>query len=158
MQTHFLRVFVANLKNDAIYGFYPESFCDINLAIQKVFAFSDSGLPAPSPSGARAAKQGGSLADQLMGPANLKPTQPQGILSTTKNFLTLKDIKSTVFAPGPKPACGDGGRDDLMSQIRNRNVSDCLDVLWLRFVSDQNNLTVIVFRRRYIILGEPKGC
>ena len=31
-----------NLKNDAIYGFYPESFCDKNLAIRKVFAFSDS--------------------------------------------------------------------------------------------------------------------
>ena len=44
LQTHFLRVFVANLKNDAIYGFYPESFCDKNLAIRKVFAFSDSGL------------------------------------------------------------------------------------------------------------------
>ena len=43
LQTHFLRVFVANLKNDAIYGFYPESFCDKNLAIRKVFAFSDSG-------------------------------------------------------------------------------------------------------------------
>ena len=42
LQTHFLRVFVANLKNDAIYGFYPESFCDKNLAIRKVFAFSDS--------------------------------------------------------------------------------------------------------------------
>ena len=42
MQTHFLRVFVANLKNDAIYAFYPESFCDNNLAIRKVFAFSDS--------------------------------------------------------------------------------------------------------------------
>ena len=42
MQTHFLRVFVANLKNDAIYRFYPESFCDKNLAIRKVFAFSDS--------------------------------------------------------------------------------------------------------------------
>ena len=41
----FLGVFVANLKNDAIYGFYPESFCDKNLAIWKVFAFSDSGQP-----------------------------------------------------------------------------------------------------------------
>ena len=26
LQTHFLRVFVTNLKNDAIYGFNPESF------------------------------------------------------------------------------------------------------------------------------------
>ena len=56
MQTHFLRVFVANLKNDAI---YPESFCDKNLAIRKVFAFCDSGLselgvellPGPLPCG-----------------------------------------------------------------------------------------------------------
>ena len=42
MQTHFLHVLVANLKIDAIYAFYPESFCDNNLAIRKVFAFSDS--------------------------------------------------------------------------------------------------------------------
>ena len=42
LQTHFLGVFVVNLKNDAIYGFYPESFCDKNLAIRKVFAFSAS--------------------------------------------------------------------------------------------------------------------
>ena len=42
LQIHFLRVFVANLKNDAIYAFFPESFCDPNLAIWKVFAFSDS--------------------------------------------------------------------------------------------------------------------
>ena len=34
--------FVANLKIDAIYAFYPESFCDKNLAIRKVFAFCDS--------------------------------------------------------------------------------------------------------------------
>ena len=114
------------------------------------------GLPAPSSSGAKAAKQGGSLADQLKGPANLKPTQSQGICVPLKNSWTLK--KSPVIVPGPKPACGDGGRDDLMSQIRNRNVSVCLDVLWLSFVSDQNYLTVIVLRRRYIIQGEPKGC
>ena len=38
------RVFVANLKNDAIYAFYPESFCDKNLALWKVFFFSDSDL------------------------------------------------------------------------------------------------------------------
>ena len=42
LQTHFLRVFVANLKIDAIYAVYLESFCDKNLAIRKVFAFSDS--------------------------------------------------------------------------------------------------------------------
>ena len=42
LRTHLLRAFVANLKIDAIYAFYPESFCDKNLAIQKVFAFSDS--------------------------------------------------------------------------------------------------------------------
>ena len=44
LQTHFLRVFVANLKNDAIYGFYLESFCDKHFAIRKVFAFSDSAV------------------------------------------------------------------------------------------------------------------
>ena len=48
LQIHFLRVFVANLKNDAIYAFYLESFCDSNLAIRKVFAFSDSGNRAPA--------------------------------------------------------------------------------------------------------------
>ena len=32
----------AYLEIDVIYAFYPESFCDKNLAIQKVFAFSDS--------------------------------------------------------------------------------------------------------------------
>ena len=37
-----LRVFVANLKIDVIYAFYPESFCNKNLAILKVFSFSDS--------------------------------------------------------------------------------------------------------------------
>ena len=36
--------FVANLKIDAIYALYPESFCDKNLAIRKVFAFCDSGV------------------------------------------------------------------------------------------------------------------
>ena len=44
LQTHFLRVFVANLKIDAIYAVYLESFCDKNLAIRKVFVFSDSVL------------------------------------------------------------------------------------------------------------------
>ena len=43
LQAHLLRAFVANLKIDAIYALYPESFCDPNLAIRKVFAFSDSG-------------------------------------------------------------------------------------------------------------------
>ena len=43
LQNHLLRAFVANLKIDAIYALYPESFCDKNLAIRKVFAFSDSG-------------------------------------------------------------------------------------------------------------------
>ena len=42
LQTHLLRAFVANLKVDAIYALYPESFCDKNLAIRKVFAFCDS--------------------------------------------------------------------------------------------------------------------
>ena len=43
LQTHLLWAFVANLKIDAIYALYPESFCDPNLAIRKVFAFSDPG-------------------------------------------------------------------------------------------------------------------
>ena len=42
LQAHLLRAFVANSKIDAIYALYPESFCDKNLAIRKVFAFSDS--------------------------------------------------------------------------------------------------------------------
>ena len=42
LQTHLLRALVANLKIDAIYALYPESFYDPNLAIRKVFAFSDS--------------------------------------------------------------------------------------------------------------------
>ena len=43
LQAHLLRAFVANSKIDAIYALYPESFCDKNLAVRKVFAFSDSG-------------------------------------------------------------------------------------------------------------------
>ena len=39
LQAHLLRAFVANLKIDAIYALYPESFCDKNLAIRKVFVF-----------------------------------------------------------------------------------------------------------------------
>ena len=39
LQDHLLCAFVANLKVGAI---YPEGFCDKNLAIGKVFAFSDS--------------------------------------------------------------------------------------------------------------------
>ena len=42
LQAHLLRAFVAKLKIDAIYALYPESFCDKNLAVRKVFAFSDS--------------------------------------------------------------------------------------------------------------------
>ena len=42
LQTHLLRAFVANLKIYAIYALYPESFCNKNPAIWKVFAFSDS--------------------------------------------------------------------------------------------------------------------
>ena len=41
-QNHLLSAFVANLKMDVIYALYPESFCDKNLAIRKVFAFCDS--------------------------------------------------------------------------------------------------------------------
>ena len=43
LQAHLLRAFVANLKIDAIYALYPESFCDENLAVRKVFAFPYSG-------------------------------------------------------------------------------------------------------------------
>ena len=43
LQTHLLRAFVANLKIYAIYTLYPENFCDKNLAVRKVFPFSDSG-------------------------------------------------------------------------------------------------------------------
>ena len=43
LQNHLLYAFVANLKINAIYALYPESFCDKNLAIRKVFAFCDSG-------------------------------------------------------------------------------------------------------------------
>ena len=39
LQNHFLGAFVADLK---IYALNPESFCDKNLAIRKVFAFCDS--------------------------------------------------------------------------------------------------------------------
>ena len=42
LQNHLLRTFVANLKIGAIYALYPESVCDKNLAIRKVFAFCDS--------------------------------------------------------------------------------------------------------------------
>ena len=43
LQNHLLCAFVANLKIGAIYALHPESFCDKNLAIRKVFAFCDSG-------------------------------------------------------------------------------------------------------------------
>ena len=36
------RHFCRKIKSVAIYALYPESFCVKNLAIQKVFAFSDS--------------------------------------------------------------------------------------------------------------------
>ena len=39
-----LRAFVAKSVDVAIYALYPESFCDENLAIRKVFAFSDSAI------------------------------------------------------------------------------------------------------------------
>ena len=44
LQAHLLRAFVANLKIDTIYTLFPESFCDKNLAVRKVFAFSDSAI------------------------------------------------------------------------------------------------------------------
>ena len=43
LQNHLLCTFVANLKIGAIYMLYPESFCDKNLAIWKVFVFFYSG-------------------------------------------------------------------------------------------------------------------
>ena len=42
LQNHLLCAFVVNLKIDAIYTLYLEFFCDENLAVRKVFAFSDS--------------------------------------------------------------------------------------------------------------------
>ena len=42
LQNNLLCAFVATLKIDAIYALYPESFCDKNLAIRKVFAFCDT--------------------------------------------------------------------------------------------------------------------
>ena len=42
LQNRLLCAFVANLKIDAIYALYLESFCDKNLASRKVFAFCDS--------------------------------------------------------------------------------------------------------------------
>ena len=42
LQNHLLCAFVANLKIGAIYALYPESFCEKNLAIRKVFAFCKS--------------------------------------------------------------------------------------------------------------------
>ena len=41
LANHLLCAFVANLKIGTIYAFYPESFCDKNLALWKVFFFSD---------------------------------------------------------------------------------------------------------------------
>ena len=49
LQNHLLCAFVANLKIGGIYALYPESFCDKNLAIRKVFAFCDSGWGTPQP-------------------------------------------------------------------------------------------------------------
>ena len=48
LQNHLLCAFVANLKIDAIYALYTESFCDKSLAIRKVFAFCDSGTSSNS--------------------------------------------------------------------------------------------------------------
>ena len=44
LQNHLLCAFVANLKIGAICALYPESFCDKNLAIRKVYAFCDSAI------------------------------------------------------------------------------------------------------------------
>ena len=48
LQNHLLCAFVANLKIDALYALYPESFCGKNLAIRKVFAFCDSACDLPT--------------------------------------------------------------------------------------------------------------
>ena len=42
LQKHLFCAFVADSKIYAKYALYPESFCDKNLAIRKVFAFCDS--------------------------------------------------------------------------------------------------------------------
>ena len=44
LQNHLLCAFVANLKIGAIYALYPESFCEKDLAIRKVFAFCESAI------------------------------------------------------------------------------------------------------------------
>ena len=44
LQAHLLRAFVANSIIDGIDALYPESFCNKNLAVRIVFAFSDSAL------------------------------------------------------------------------------------------------------------------
>ena len=44
LQAHLVRAFVGNLKIYAFYAVYPESVRDKNLAVRKVFAFSDSGF------------------------------------------------------------------------------------------------------------------
>ena len=46
LQNHHLGAFVANLKIGTIYALYPESFCDKNLAIRKVFVFVTLGEKA----------------------------------------------------------------------------------------------------------------
>ena len=53
LQTNLLCSFVANLKIDAICTLYPESFCEKNLAIRKVFAFSASGEDIPKKTAVR---------------------------------------------------------------------------------------------------------
>ena len=47
LQNHLVCAYVAELKIDAIYALYPESFCDKNLAIRKVFAFCDYAVQEP---------------------------------------------------------------------------------------------------------------
>ena len=42
LQVNLLGAFVANLKIGAMNTLYPESFCDKNIAVRKVFAFSYS--------------------------------------------------------------------------------------------------------------------
>ena len=73
LQNHLLCAFVANLKIGAIYALYPESFCDKNLAVRKVFTFSDSATKQ-SPVGQNAAPRAEQAPMQLM-------TFPQVVIS-----------------------------------------------------------------------------
>ena len=76
LHTHFLLIFVAKLKIDAIYVFYLESFCDKNLALRKVFVFSDS---AP-----------------LAGPQNMKNNNPSAFFFLLREIALRTHERNTV--------------------------------------------------------------